>query len=300
MHITLRQLQIFRAVAQCGRVTGAAEYLHISQPAASMALSELEKHLGTLFDRQQGAGLSLNDNGRALLPKACEIIDRALELEQQFVGDGFYESGLIRMDASSTIGNNLMPGILSNYQKTHPGIRTELIIENTRTIEKRLLDFEIDLAVTEGICLHPDIGVTIWQDDELVITCRSDHPFANKTNVPLEALAHERWILRENGSGTRELFDAAIASQYENINVVMTLNRAEAVKQAVCDGLGIACMSRHAATIPLKSGLLTTIDVEGLNLKRHFYLLTHKKKYISPVLNGLCQYILEWHETDKS
>ena len=141
MHITLRQLQIFRAVAQCGRVTGAAEYLHISQPAASMALSELEKHLGAVFDRQHGAGLSLNDNGRALLPKACEIIDRTQELERQFVGDGLYDSGLIHVNASSTIGNNLMPGILAGYQKKYPGIRTELNIENTRTIEKRLLDF---------------------------------------------------------------------------------------------------------------------------------------------------------------
>lgn len=299
MHITLRQLQIFRAVAQCGRVTGAAEYLHISQPAASMALSELEKHLGALFDRQQGAGLSLNDNGRALLPKACEIIDRTQELEQQFVGGGVYESGLIRIDASSTIGNNLIPGVLSHYQKAHPGIRTELNIENTRTIEKRLLDFEVDLAVSEGICLHPDIKVTNWQDDELVITCRPDHPMANKVNVPLSALADERWILRENGSGTRELFDTAIGSQLGSMDVVMILNRAEAVRHAVCDGLGIACMSRLAATFALKSGVLTTIDVEGLDLKRKFYLLTHKKKYISPVLSDICKFILDWRENSE-
>ena len=296
MRITLRQLQIFRTVAQCGRVTGAAEYLHISQPAASMALSELEKHLGAVFDRQQGAGLSLNDNGRALLPKTCEIIDRVQELEQQFVGDGLYDGGSIYINASSTIGNNLMPRILANYQNKYSGIRTELSIENTRIIEKRLLDFEIDLAVTEGICLHPDINAIPWQDDELVIICRADHPLANQTNVPLDALAGDQWILRESGSGTRELFDEIIASQLGSLNVAMILNRAEAVKHAVSDGLGIACMSRLAATFALKSGLLTTLDVEGLNLKRHFYLLTHKKKYISPVLNGLCQYIREWKD----
>ena len=300
MHITLRQLQIFRAVAQCGRVTGAAEYLHISQPAASMALSELEKHLGPVFDRQQGAGLSLNDNGRALLPKACEIIDRTQEIEQQFAGDGFYESGLIFINASSTIGNNLMPGILANYQKQHPGIRTELTIDNTRTIEKKLLDFETDLAVTEGICLHPDIKVTTWRDDELVIIARSDHPLAAQKKLTLASLANERWILRESGSGTRELFDEVIASQLGTLNIAMILNRAEAIKHAVCDGLGIACMSRLAATRALNCGLLTILDVEGLNLKRHFYLLTHKKKYISPVISDLYRYILEWQETNAS
>ena len=99
----------------CYRCCRASSYI-----SASMALSELEKHLGAVFDRQQGAGLSLNDNSRALLPKASEIIDRTQELEQQFVGDGLYESGLIHVNASSTIGNNLMPRILASYQSKNP------------------------------------------------------------------------------------------------------------------------------------------------------------------------------------
>ena len=110
-----------------------------------------------------------------------------------------------------------------------------------------------------------------------MIISRSDHPLANQTNVPLSALANNFWILRESGSGTRELFNEVIASQRGSLNVAMILNRAEAVKQTVSDGLGIACMSRLAATFALKSGLLTTLDIDGLNLKRHFYLLTHKK-----------------------
>ncbi len=296
MHITLRQLQIFREVAQCGRVTGAAGILHISQPAASMALSELEKHLGPLFDRHQGAGLSLNDAGRALLPKACELIDRAQEVERQFaIGIG-YEQGSLTINASSTVGNNILPKILSQFQKEYPGIRTDLVIENTRTIEQQILDFETDLAVVEGTCLHPDIEVTTWQEDELVIICNPEHPLSQRKEVPLSDLSAEAWILREPGSGTRELFDEVIASRLGVPSVAMTLNRAEAVKQAVSDGLGIGCMSRIAAKTAIKQGALATIDVYELNMKRHFYLLMHRKKYRSPVIENLYQFILGWQE----
>nr|MDT0253275.1 LysR substrate-binding domain-containing protein [Endozoicomonas sp.] len=296
MHITLRQLEIFRAVAQYGRVTGAAESLHISQPAASMALSELEKHLGPLFDRNQGAGLKMNDSGRALLSKACELIDRAKELETQFSvnGSGSYECGSLILNASSTIGNNLLPKMLSQFQKSNPGIRIDLEIDNTRIIEQRLLDFKIDLAVVEGVCLHPDIEVSTWLEDELVVICSPDHPLANKGNIPLPSLSDELWVLREPGSGTRELFDEMIAPQLESPKVAMTLNRSEAVKQAVVDGVGIACISSLAAKSTLDTGHIATIGVTGLNLKRHFYLLTHKRKYRSTVFNQLCHFITDW------
>ena len=294
MHITLRQLEIFRAVGQYGRVTGAAESLHISQPAASMALSELEKHLGPLFDRSQGAGLKLNDAGRALMPKACELIDRAIEVETQFAVDGAYDTGSLVINASSTIGNSLLPKMLAQFHQCHPGIRIDLEIDNTRNIVQRLLDFKIDLALVEGVCLHPDIKVTTWLEDELVVICGPDHPLANKKEVPLSALTDELWILREQGSGTRELFDEMIAAQLESPRVAMVLNRSEAVKQAVSDGVGIACISRLAAKSSLHSGHMAIIGVTGLELKRHFYLLMHKSKYTSTIINRLCQFIIDW------
>ncbi len=299
MHITLRQLEIFRAVAQYGRVTGAAESLYISQPAASMALSELEKHLGPLFDRNQGAGLKMNDSGRALLPKACELIERAKELEMQFAVNGSYESGSLILNASSTIGNNLLPKMLSQFQEANSGIRIDLEIDNTRAIEQRLLDFKIDLAVVEGTCLHPDIEVTTWLEDELVVICNPEHPLANMENIPLHSLSGEFWVLREPGSGTRELFDEMIATQLESPKVAMVLNRSEAVKQAVSDGVGIACISSLAAKSSLDTGHMAIIGVTGLNLKRHFYLLTHKKKYKSAVFNQLCRFIIDWKSFKK-
>ena len=292
MHITLRQLEIFKAVAQCGRVTAAAELLFISQPAASMALSELEKHLGSLFDRHQGASMTLNDAGRALLPMACELVDRAKEIEQQFVSGGCYEQGVLKISASSTVGNNLMPKILGDFSREFPKIRAELTIDNTRSIVSRLVAMDIDMAVVEGTCLHPDIDVQTWREDELVIIAHPNHPLAQKESVVLQDLKNENWILRESGSGTRELFDEVIAAQLETPKILMSLNRAEAIKQAVADGLGIACISRLAIWRAVNGGLLSIINVSDLSLKRYFYLLLNRNKYRSGIVQKITDFIL--------
>ncbi|PJE80634.1 HTH-type transcriptional regulator CysL [invertebrate metagenome] len=293
MHITLRQLQIFRAVAQCARVTAAAETLHISQPAASMALSELEKHLGPLFDRHQGSSLTLNDSGRALLPKACELMDRTAEIEAQFSGDASYRHGFLIVNASSTIGNNLMPYILGNFTDKNPDIRVEMTIENTHQIERRLLDFDIDMGVVEGISLHPDIEATPWSSDELVIVCPPNHPLANQ-RVNLSDLAQEHWILRESGSGTRALFDEIVAPGIGQPAIKMVLNRSEAIKEAVTEGQGLTCISALSVKRSIKKGNMGRIFVRDLKLQRHFYLLVHKQKYRSCILNRLFNFILQF------
>ncbi|WP_194842568.1 LysR substrate-binding domain-containing protein [Endozoicomonas sp. OPT23] len=294
MHITLRQLEIFRAVAQSDRVTAAAESLYISQPAASMALSELEKHLGPLFDRHSGASMTLNDAGRALLPMATEMLDRAGEIESQFMEGGCYEQGTVRICASSTIGNNLMPHIIGGFKKTCPNIRTEIQIDNSRNIKQRLLSMEVDLAVVEGSCLHPDLEAIAWQEDELVIICSPGHPLSGQT-VELKDLTEEHWILRERGSGTRALFDEVLAVSLKTPpSMVMSLNRAEAVKQAVMAGLGIGCISHLAVWRAKKAGLISTINVKELALKRHFYLLLNKRRYKSGVVQKLSEFILAW------
>ena len=292
MHITLRQLEIFKAVALTGRVTAAAEQLFISQPAASMALSELEKHLGPLFDRHLGASLTMNDSGRSLLPMAVELVDRAKEIEQQFVEGGCYEQGVLKINASSTVGNNLMPAVLKKFGQVYPNIRTELTIDNTRVIVDRLVNMEIDLAVVEGTCLHPDIDVTVWSKDELVIICEPNHRLAGRKNVQLEELVDEEWILRESGSGTRELFDEVIASRLGTPRIALSLNRAEAIKQAVAEGLGIGCISGLAVKRAVNGGLLGVIDVTDLSLKRYFYLLLNKSKYRSGIVHKFSDFIL--------
>ena len=298
MHITFRQLEIFKAVALCGRVTAAAEALHISQPAASMALSELEKHLGTLFDRHQGASLSLNDSGRALLPKASSLIDQAAEIEHQFSKEASYQVGELVINASSTIGNNLMPSIMGKFAEIHPSIHIDLHIDNTREIKERILGFEIDMGIVEGVCLHPDLKLDAWCSDELLVVCHPQHPLANKRAVSIKSLQKEPWVLREQGSGTREVFDEVIAPKLGVPEIKLVFNRAEAIKSAVAEGLGLGCMSKLAVWSALKAKTLAVIGVKELELKRCFYIVRHKRKYCSTVMTQFSNFVLSYKTQD--
>ena len=223
---------------------------------------------------------------------ACELVDRAKEIEQQFVEGGCYEQGVLKISASSTVDNNLMPKILGDFGKEFPKIRTELMIDNTRNIVNSLVEMDIDMAVVEGTCPHPDIDVHTWREDELEIIAHPDHPLARKGMVELKDLKDEQWVLRESGSGTRELFDEMNATQLVNPNILMSLNRSEAIKQAVADGLGIACISRLAVWRAVNGGLLSIIHVRDLSLKRYFYLLLNRNKYRSGVVQKIVDFIL--------
>ena len=223
---------------------------------------------------------------------ACELVDRAKEIERQFVNGSCYEQGVLKICASSTVGNNLMPKILGDFSREFPRIRTELTIDNTRSIVNSLVAMDIDMAVVEGTCLHPDIDVYTWREDELVIIAHPSHPLANKESVELKDLKDEGWILRESGSGTRELFDEVIAAQLVNPRILMSLNRSEAIKQAVADGLGVACISRLAVWRAVSGGLLSIINVSDLSLKRYLYLLLNRNKYRSGVVQKITDFIL--------
>lgn len=297
MHITFRQLEIFQAVAQYGKVTIAAEKMALSQPAVSMALSELEKQLGPLFTRQHGF-LTLNNNGALILPKVVALLDRGRLLEQQYkplqaddsMPNNFRES-TIYISASSTIGNYLMPDLMMQHRNINPTIRIELIIQNTHTITQQLLDLQIDLGLIEGECEHPDIAMTPWFEDELVIICHPQHPSANQV-VDLSALGTENWILREAQSGTRQLFNQRIASQFNEVNTMISFNQIEAIKQGVMNGLGISCVSLLAVQQALELKQLAVITVTNMTLTRHFYLLTHKRRSRGIALESVCQFLL--------
>ncbi len=187
-----------------------------------------------------------------------------------------------------------MPHIIGGFKKTCPNIRTEMQIDNSRNIEQRLLSMEVDLAVVEGSCLHSDIEATAWREDGVVIICSPEHSLSGQT-VEFEELATEHWILCERGSGTIALFYEVLAVSLKTPpSILMSLNRAEAVKQAVMAGLGIGCISHLAIWRAKAAGLISTIHVKELLLKRYFYLLHNKRRYKSGVVQKLSDFILGW------
>lgn len=284
MHITIRQLQVFLEVAAKGTVTHAAKTLHISQPAASMALSDLEKQLNeVLFDRQ-GNRLLLNDQGRMLLPMAQDVVARVHDIGDMFATRNRKLAGRLRIGASSTLGNYLIPQMLGEFVDEVPGARLSLDVGNTEDIIQEILDFKVDVGFVEDICQHHDIESHSWREDRLAVFCAPHYPLAQLTDLQPEHLRQERWILRENGSGTRHVFENAIANVLENIDVFLELGHSEAIKRAVESGIGISCLSVITIEDALQRGTLVELPTPFLNLNRCFYRLVHKQKYRSALL----------------
>lgn len=285
MKFTLRQLEVFVAVARGESVSRAAEALALSQSATSTAILELERQFDTrLFDRI-GKRLRLNAQGELLLPKAGELLDRARELEALLAGrHGF---GPLNVGASLTIGNYLATLIIGRFLQIHPECRVRLEVHNTATVVRQVANFELDLGLIEGDCQHPDLDVQPWIADELVVFAAPSHPLAHRGALEPADVAREAWILREPGSGTRETFDHAMRHWLSGLDIRLELEHTEAIKRAVESGLGIGCVSRLALKDAFRRGSLVPLEMPGVDLRRHFHFLTHRQKYPSAGVRAL-------------
>lgn len=278
MRITLKQLEVFIAVAQSGNVTRAAESLNITQSATSMSLSDFETQLGRkLFDRV-GKRLQLNDSGRLLLPKALDAIARISEIEAMAASDAPL-IGQLRIGASLTIGNYMLPGLIGSFMRHHAGAHVTLDVANTRHVIQALEQFQIDIGFIEGFCHEPDIEVIPWCRDELVVFAAANHPLAGRQHITPDDLAAADWILREPGSGTREVFDNAVLGRLPRLNLLMEFSHTEALKRAVETGIGIGCASRRTLEEALGHGSVVVLPTPFLDLERELYLLIHRQKY---------------------
>ena len=295
MRLTLRQLLIFTAVADTGSTTAAGERVALSQSATSGALNELESLLGAqLFDRI-GKRLLLNDNGRALLPQARSLLDGAQEIESQF---GLGSTGAataplvtrLRVGASTTIGNYVLPALIAGYSRTWPGAAVDVVIGNTRDIAAAVTRLEVDIGLIEGPCHEAELRVTPWLQDELVIVAAPTHALVQEgvqARVPLKALRQARWLLREPGSGTREAVEHVLLPHLHHLDGDVQPGSTEAIKQATAEGLGLACLSLCAVQDLVTLGRLVVLRTTLPRLTRRFYLVHHQKKRLSGNLQRL-------------
>jgi DNA-binding transcriptional LysR family regulator len=283
MKITFKQIEVFVAIAKAKSITRASEELHLTQSACSMSLSAMENQLGgVLFDRH-GKKLIMNERGRVLFPKAANIITQVKELQDLMAGKKEEAlAGHLILGASTTIGNYLLPRIIGNFVGFHPQAKVTLQVANTEQIIEKLLKFEVDIGMIEGNCYSDEIEVFPWKKDELIIIASPRHPLSKKRKIKLEDLHQAKWILREPGSGTREKFEEAMIGK---INTFLEFGHTEAVKQAVLAELGISCLSRTAVAELLKNGQLIQLKTPFLKLTRDFYILLHKDKHKTAILN---------------
>jgi DNA-binding transcriptional LysR family regulator len=291
MRITLRQLAIFTAVADAGSTAAAAGRVALSQSATSAALNELEAVLGArLFDRV-GTRLVLNDTGRGLLPQARAVLDGAAGIEREFgLGTAPGEAGapsLLRVGASTTIGNYLLPTLVAGWQRAHPTAPVDVEIANTGAVAAAVARMEVDIGLIEGPSREPDVVARPWREEELAIVCAPSHPLLGgdpKRRLNVATLRQAAWLLREPGSGTREAVEQALQPHLGQLREGLHFGGTEAIKQAAVEGLGFTCLSLFAVQDLVALGRLVRVRTTLPRLVRRFWLIHHRRKQFSKTL----------------
>ena len=280
MRYSLRQLEVFLTVARVGSVSGAGEALAMSQSAVSGALGDLERQFGVqLFDRV-GKRLRLSELGQSVRAEAEGVLEQASELEAAFAGrDARAAVGRLRIGATLTIGNHLVAPLMARFLREHSGAELTLAVGNTEEIARQVANFEIDVGLVEGEIQHPDLELTRWREDELVVFCAPGHRYAKKRALTDADLRAAKWIVRERGSGTRQTFDRAMHGILVDLDVVLALQHTEAIRGAVAAGLGLGCVSRIALQEAFEHGTLAPCRVPHRDFRRDLYLLVNKHKY---------------------
>lgn len=273
MSISIKKLQLFEATARLGKLTKAANEIALSQSAASQALKELEESLGYPLFERVGRDLLITENGQKALPKVRQIADILDNLKLTNLNN---MSGTLRIVASGTIATYLLPKLLAEFIKKYPEVRPEIHIGNTQMVIDFLDKGKANIGLIEGPALHPHLQVIPWQEDKLQVFCPPSHPLANAGTINLKQLSEHSWVLREQGSGTRAIFDSAIEQVGAKINLAIELTRQSAIKESVMADLGLGCLSQLTIAEELKSSRVVALE-SPLNLSRRFSLVTNKE-----------------------
>jgi DNA-binding transcriptional LysR family regulator len=300
MQLTLRQLEIFRAIALSGTTAEAARRLPLSQSATSAALLELEQALNVrLFDRV-GRRLLLNDSGRALMPAALSLLDGARTVEASFGGAGAID---LRLFASTTIGNYLLPALIAGFSQVNSSAVVDLRIGNTMDAVAAVCGFETDLGFIEGPCHASDVQIVPWLEDELLLVAAPTHPLAKlakRGRLSADQLRSALWLMREPGSGTRETVEQALLPHLVQLTSVMTIGSPEAIKNAAAEGLGISCVSRYVVQDFLANNRLVALATKLPRLTRRLMLIHHSKKLLSAPLSSFVAHCKRFAEASRN
>ncbi len=277
LRLNLRQLEVFLATARGGSTRAAADRIARSQSAASTSLADLEVALGVeLFDRI-GRRLLLNENGRALLPKARALVEEAAAVQALFKDE---HATPLRVAASFTIGEYLLPSLVSQWTQRHPKSQIHLRIGNTSEVIAAVAALDVDVGFVEGSQTGADLVVRPWLDDEMVILAAPGHPLANRCATARQ-LADATWVLREHGSGTRQITDEWLLTNLVRVRVGFELGSTEAIKRLVATSDALGCLSRYAVAQSVEDGHLVELRTRLPKAIRKFAIVLHREKRLS-------------------
>lgn len=286
LHITLRQLEVFTAVAREGTTRAAAGMVARSQSAASSALADLETAMNAeLFDRI-GRRLVLNENGRALLPAAVSLLEQAGDLEDVLTGS---PASQLSIAASMTIGEHILPTLISDWRREHAAGTVSMQVTNTVGVLDALADLRADIGFIEGPQTRSGLRLRAWFSDEMVVVAASAHPLT-RGRVSRSKLRAASWAMREPGSGTREAAERWLLDQLGEIQIDYELGTPAAIKALVRSGIAVACLPRHAVARELAAGELVELNTGLPAMLRRLTIVTHSAKPLGPTATSFLQH----------
>lgn len=292
-------LAIFRVVAEEGKMSRAAEVLHISQPAVSSQVGQLERQLGAqLFDREP-RGVRLTAVGEELYDYARRIGQLEKEAEAAVADHLRLGKGRLAVGASTSIGSYLLPQALGRFAHRFPGIQLSLSISNTEGIQRDLLDGTLDLGLTEGFASEAAFQITIFHQDEVLLVVPPSHPFAGRESIPLTELTDHPLLVREPGSGTRAVVERAFLERGFELRAAMSLGSSEALKRGVLAGLGLALVSELAVRLELELGYLVSVPIEDFEIRRPLHLLRPVGRQPSGPARAFAELLLDSERGDR-
>jgi DNA-binding transcriptional LysR family regulator len=276
------KLRVFCAVAETKSFSKASELIHLTQPAVSLQIQAMEELYETrLFDRS-GNSINLTPAGEILYKRAKEILALYAEAQQNISEITGAIKGSLSIGASSTIGNYLLPHIIAAFKKKVPQVNISLVVSNTKIITERLNAGEIDIALVEGDVSKQRFSVEPLISDELVVIMSPAHPWADRRSLSAIELTKEPLILREEGSGTRQIILKHLEEhglKLDQLKIALVMGSTEAIKGAVEEGLGVSIMSGWAVRKWLKQGLLKAATFKDLKFHRNFTIISPKRNY---------------------
>ena len=275
--MTLRSLEVFLAVVECGSMRAAAERLYISQPSVSGAVADLEETYGVRLFERLGRRLYLTGEGEQLAGYARRMLSLNGEIDRQMRSAG--ERLPLRIGASVTVGSSIMAGLVRQLEGPPPYV----FVGNTGTVEQRLLTNQLDVGLVEGEIHSRDLQITPVLRDRLVLVCPQGHPLCGRSGIRLAELADQPLILREPESGTRQVLDL----EFRRLGVPMRAAWECTNSQAILHGLGVALLSPRL--LEEDGGGLAAVPLLDGPVERWFSLVVHKDKYLRPPLRAFLE-----------
>jgi len=284
--MNLNHLRVFASVAEHGNLTRAARDLRVSQPAVSKQLNDLEHDLKTQLVDRLPRGVRLTAAGEILYAHAQRILQAERTAEQELRDLRGLGRGKLGVGASTTVGSYLVPSLLGELHRQHPGVELDLMIANSAAVQSAVLDNRCDVGLIEGFVGSEMLEVETVAADDMIAIASPTHPALVRAPLWSDALRELPLLMREHGSGSREVVEAALRSRSLAIEPVMSLGSTEAIKNAVLNGLGIAFVSRLSVVHELASRRLTELPFSDLHIRRDLLLISLRGKRHSPATSA--------------